>query len=214
MTFDLTTVYNADRPLSWSGISSFQWNKKQWYDKYVRKILPEITPELEFGSMVDKKFQDNKKFLPKLVRYPVMQHEMRVEWDGIPLLGYSDQYDPSIPAIRDLKTGRKPWDAKRARDTGQLTMYLFMLWLMDKSIKPEKFELYIDWAPTHIEDGKVAFVKEGDIRTFKTSRTMRDILLFGSLIKETWAEMEEYCARQQSVVPHIKVAKPVSSMLK
>lgn len=233
--FDLTTIYNENRPLSWSGISSFEWNKGQWYRKYVLKELPEITDELRFGSFIDKKIQDNPKFLPKLVRYPVLQHEMRGTYDGIPLLGFADTFrpltlnsggvaftkktarvvPPSIlkPAIRDYKTGRKPWDQKRANETGQLTMYLLMLYLRDK-IKPEDVECYIDWLPTHIEEGKIAFIKEGDIRTFKTKRTMKQVLEFCQRIKTVWAEMEEYASRQADVVPHVPVKRPVSSFLK
>lgn len=216
MKFDLTTVYNKDRPLSWSGISSFQWNKRQWYDKYVLKILPEVTPELRFGSYVDKKIQDDPKYLPHVVRYPIMQHAMKGTFNGIPLIGFSDAYDVEIPAIRDYKTGRKPWDQKRADETGQLTLYTFFLWMMQKT-KPEQVELYIDWLPTHIKDGEIAFIEEDHRKlvpkTFKTKRTMRQILQFGQLINETWAAMEAY-ASQDHGVPHVKVARPLSKFLK
>lgn len=206
-TFDLTTIYHKDRPLSWSAISSFEWNKGQWYRKYVLKELPEETPELLFGKMVDEKIQKNKKYLPKLIRYPVLQHEMRTEFNGIPLLGYSDTFRPVgsamgiakfkniVPALRDYKTGRKEWTQKRADETGQITMYLFMLYLQHK-IRPQDVEAYIDWMPTHYKDGKIAFIKEGDIHTFKTQRTMQQCLAFGQRIKDTWKAMEQYAATQ------------------
>lgn len=196
--------------MSWSAISSFEWNKGQWYRKYVLKELPEMTPELEFGSYIDKRVQEDPKFLPNLVRYPVMQHKMTGTFFGIPLLGFSDTFQPPhfsntktgrpginkiSPKVRDYKTGRKKWDQKRADETGQLTLYTFMLYMMDK-IKPEDVELYIDWMPTHYADGKIAFIKEGDIHSFKTRRTMQQCLAFGQRIRDTWAEMELYCARQ------------------
>ncbi len=208
-TFDLTTVYNLDRPLSWSAISSFKWNKQQWYRKYVLKEIPEITPELEFGKAVDLKIQEDPTYLPAIVRYPVMQHEMRTVYDGIPLLGFSDTFRPADskqelrgfavtpPAVRDYKTGKKPWTQARADETGQLTMYLGMLYLMD-GMRPEDVECYIDWMPTHIVEGKIAFIKEGDVHTFKTKRSMKQVLEFFQLIKDTWAEMEEYATREMS----------------
>jgi hypothetical protein len=201
-SFDLKTVYNKDRPLSWSAIASFEWNPTQWHRKYVLKELQEMTPELEFGSRIDTRIQNERKFLPKLVRYPILQHEMRTTFDGIPLLGFADTYSPTIPAVRDYKTGRKPWDQKRADETGQLTMYLFMLYLMDKRIKVESMQLYIDWLPTHIEEGKIAFIKEGDIRTFRTKRTMREVLKFGQRIKETYAAMEKFATKEHGSVVH------------
>lgn len=244
--FDLTTVYNKDRPLSWSGISAFEWRPSGWHQKYVvhgkctranpakgtvdfcvvvMAFDPECpvikkTPELEFGSMIDTRIQEDPSFLPNLVRYPILQHEMTGTFNKIPLLGFADTvvFEMQTPMVinnalpkgkkvvskghavvyaklRDYKTGRKPWDQKRADQTGQLTMYLFMLYLRDK-IKPEDVECFIDWLPTHIEDGKVAFIKEGDIRTFKTKRTMRQVLAFGQRIKDVYAAMEEYASRQ------------------
>lgn len=195
--FNLNTIYNAKRPLSWSAISSFEWNKSQWYKKYILGELPEMTPELEFGSYVDKRIQSDADFLPALERYPIMQHKMTGTFNKIPLIGYADGFDPNPKKMRlkDDKTGRKPWDQKRADETGQLTMYLFMLYLRDK-IQPEDVECYIDWLPTHIEDGKIVFIKEGDIRTFKTRRSMREVLAFGQRIKDTWEQMEAYGQRE------------------
>lgn len=211
-TFDLTTVYNETRPMSWSAISSFEWNKQQWYRKYVLGELPEETPEMRFGKMVDKKVQDNPTYLPELVRYPIQQHEMRTTWKRIPLLGFSDQYRPVWSegpydfyeplAIRDLKTGRKAWDQKRADETGQLTMYLFMLYLQDKKIRVADAELYIDWIPTHIDKGQVAFIEPVKIHTFKTKRTMLQVLQFGQRIEDTWKEMEAFATREASLTVH------------
>lgn len=206
MAFDLKDIYHKDRPMSWSAISSFEWNPNQWYRKYVLKELPEITPELEFGSYIDKRVQNEPDFLPGLVRYPVIQHEMRCVFNGIPLLGFSDtarlptkKAKTRVPvAVRDYKTGRKPWTQKRADETGQLTLYTFMLYMMDK-IKPEDIELYIDWMPTHYVDGKIAFIKEGDIHTFQTRRTMQQCLAFGQRIKDTWDAMQEYGERQAAL---------------
>lgn len=216
--FDLTTIYNKDRPLSWSAISSFEWNKAQWYRKYVLKELPEDTPELLFGKAIDEKIQEDHKFLPELIRYPILQHKMTGTFNGIPLLGFGDTYrEPGVytnqkinnknalivstPAIRDYKTGRKPWTQKRADETGQLTIYLFMLYLEDK-IQPEDVECYIDWLPTHYVDGKIAFIEPVTIHTFKTKRTMQQVLAFGQRIKDTWAAMEQYAAQQASMEVH------------
>lgn len=237
--FDLTTVYNAERPMSWSAINAFEWQPSGWHAKYVvhgRCKRPsddgsmpglcvlvgtydpecpviKTSPELRFGSWVDKKIQNDKNFLPELVRYPVFQHEMRVTFAGIPLVGYSDAFLPLKKPVkkyllRDYKTGRKPWDQKRADETGQLTMYAFMLWL-ELKIQPEQGEFFIDWLPTHVEDGEIAFIKEGEIITFATKRSMQQVLEFGQRIQSTWKKMEEYAARQVRV----PIERPVSKFL-
>ena len=192
---------DPNRALSWSQIASFQWNKDQWYRKYVAGELPEVTKELEFGSMVDKKIQDDSSFLPKLVRYPILQHEMKCQFNDIKLIGIADTYRPKRPALRDYKTGRRPWDQKRADDTGQLTMYCLMLYWID-GIRPEQVDLYIDWLPTHVQGGKIEFIKEGDIRTFRTKRTMSQILSFGNEIMDTYNEMHEYASHRPVLDTH------------
>ena len=202
MTFDLHEIYNEKRPLSWSGISSFEWNPMQWYEKYVLKQDQKPTPEMLLGKDVDKRVQDDPDYLPELPRYEIMQHEMRTEWRDIPLIGYSDQYNPEPLAIRDLKTGRKAWDQKRADETGQLTMYLFMLYLMDKSIDVEGAELYIDWLPTHIEDGKLVLKEPIEVHTFQTYRSMQQVLEFAQRIERTWKAMESFADRQSKLLVH------------
>lgn len=202
---------DPNRPLSWSAISSFEWNKDQWWRKYIGKEIPEITPELAFGSMVDKRLQEDPKYLPNIVRYPILQHEMRCTYAGIPLIGIADTYAPPDtdvdrkkipwPALRDYKTGRKPWDKKRADETGQLTMYCLMLWEIEK-IRPEDVELYIDWMPTHIKDGKIEFIKEGEVKSFRTKRTMRQVVDFGQRIVDTYAAMHEYCRHRPVLDTH------------
>lgn len=203
--FDLTTIYNKDRPLSHSALSSFDWNPHQWYRKYVLKELPEITPELAFGSMIDKRIQSDLTFLPELERYPILQHEMRAVFNKIPLIGFADGFDRERLLLKDDKTGRKKWDQKRADDTKQLTMYAFLLYLTEK-IKPEKMTFQIDWLPTHYEGNNIVFIEPMQIHTFKTKRNMKQVLEFGQYIKDTWAAMEEYCTRQQQV-SHVKISK-------
>lgn len=129
MTFDLRNVYNEKRPFSWSAKSSFGWNPKQWYHKYVVHGLctyadpikgtiamcvvvgfadPECpvvkkTIELAFGSMIDERIQNDLTFIPSLVRYPIMQHKMKATFNGIPLVGIIDTYQ----TLGQITTGKK-----------------------------------------------------------------------------------------------------------
>lgn len=242
MTFDLRNVYNEKRPLSWSAISSFGWNPKQWHHKYVvhglctyeypikNKIAfcfvtgfadPECpvvkkTIELAFGSLIDERIQNDPTFIPELVRYAKMQHKMKATFNGIPMVGIADTYRdpwikssgkvkeknrpdyvPSFPSIRDYKTGRNKWDQKRADETGQLTLYTFFEYLINKT-KPEDVDLYIDWLPTHTVEGQVAFLHDPVVPiTFKTKRDMHQVLKFGEHINETWKKMQAFGEQQE-----------------
>jgi len=183
-----------DRPISWSQLSSFKYSPSGWYRSYVLE-QKSTSPEMIFGSMVDKQIQEDSNYLPEIKRLTHLQYELKAEFNGLQLLGYPDALDLDNPEIRDYKTGRKPWNKKRADETGQLTMYLLMIY-QTLGIKPEEFKCYIDWIPTHIKDKEVCFVEPFSVKTFKTKRTLTDILKFGQFILESRAKMIEYYNKQ------------------
>jgi hypothetical protein len=213
-TFDIRK-FLATRPLSWSALSSFEYDKEQWFETYILGKRQE-SPEMTFGSIVDKKIQTDPSFLPKLPRYPLMQYKMNAVFNGIPLTGLPDGLSlNSVETentkgykvfwdkgyiLSDYKTGRKAWDKKRADETGQLTMYLFLLYILHKE-KPEQFRCFIHWLPTVKHEAGDFTVKvdfhdgihgEDGIKTIETKRTMADLLKFGERINKVIKEMEQY----------------------
>jgi len=147
---------------------------------------------MEYGSLIDRKIQDDPTFLPNVPRYPAMQHAMKTTFSGIKLVGIADGYDPVKKQLADFKTGKKKWDQARADETGQLSMYCLLLYLIDK-IKPEDMELLIHWIPTkEVGDFSIDMVDPNVIYTFKTKRTMKDIRDFGARIKRVRNEMIAY----------------------
>lgn len=182
-----------DRPFHWSQISSWQYNPEQWYQRYYLGLPEELSREVIFGSMVDERIQVDPTFIPSLERYPIQQHQMSVMYNGIRLNGTADHFDRKGRRLKDDKTGKKLWDKKRADETGQLTMYLLLLYISEK-IKPEEMRCFIDWLPT-IEDGDFS-IKFRDSPpkpiTIETKRTMTDILNFAAYINSVRKEMEAY----------------------
>lgn len=186
------------RPVSWSFISSFEWSPEQWFDTYMLGKRSS-SKEMEFGSMVDKRIQEDPAFLPMLERYAIMQHPMKASLGDIPLIGYADHFDRAGFRVKDDKTGKKAWDQKRADDTGQLTMYCLLLWLTEK-IPPEKLRLYIEWIPTkEAGDFSIQFRDKPVVPViFETKRTMGDVLKFGNRIKTTLVAAEAYARKRQA----------------
>lgn len=179
------------RPLSWSQISSFKYDPRQWYENYILGNHSS-SPEMEFGSFIDKKIQNETDFLPDLPRYPLMQHKMKVVFNGIHLVGLPDGLDLEKFLLADYKTGKKKWDKKRADETGQLTMYLLLIFIT-KKISPEKFRCFIHWLPTQDNGNfEISFSDNFKIQTFETKRTMKDLLMFGKYISETIEDMNQY----------------------
>lgn len=184
--------FNKHRPLSWSQISCFEWNPEEWYRKYVLNEREEDTKEMVFGKELAKSIEDGKPLVP-VTTYSRVEHPFRVKFGDIELVGFADSFcDQTFRKLREYKTGKKEWTQKRADEHGQIDMYLLMNYITNK-IPPEEVECHIDWIPTQENgDFTISFIEPIKIHSFKTSRTMQQILAFGARIRRVHKEMENY----------------------
>lgn len=184
-TFDL-----KKRPLSWSAISSFEYDPEQWYRRYVLGIKDPSTAPMEFGKEIGEKLATDPSFLPGVPRRSHFEYELRCMFGKIPLIGFIDSYLPHTD-LDEYKTGVKPWTQKRVDEHGQLDMYLLMLYLCHQ-VRPEKIRVRLHWLPTQENgDFSISLVSE-DCHSFDTKRTMVDVLHFGDRINSTVKQMREY----------------------
>lgn len=189
------------RPLSWSAIGSFVWDKEQWYTKYILGLEQLQTPELIFG----KKFADSceaKKPLSPVTILSKMEHELLFNIGDIPMIFYSDTFDDvTLRETGEYKTGVKKWDKKRVDEHGQITLGALGNFIVNK-VKPEECNLWLEWMPTQKIpkangdykgfDYEIDFIDPKDVRRFNTRRTTRDVLMFGVYVKQVVKEMQEY----------------------
>lgn len=196
------------RPLSWSAISSFEYDPEQWYKKYYLNIEQATSKEMEFGKKIGKMLETDPTFLPMIKRHSKMEHPFKCMFGKIELVGFADTFcDLTFKKLDEFKTGKKAWDQKRADTHGQLDMYLLMNFIINK-IKPEDVELVLVWMPTQDNaDFSISFVEpiEKNIRMFKTKRTMMHILKFGERINSVRKQMENYVKWRENNEPSIKI---------
>lgn len=184
-------LFDKTRSVSWSQINSFEYDPEQWYQSYMLGKKSQ-SREMDFGNLIDKKLQEDPAFLPHVPRYPFMQFKMKAKFGKISLVGVPDGLDLEIPTLADYKTGRVAWDQKRANETGQLTMYLLLVWLL-RGVRPEEFRCRIHWLPTRESgDFSIELINDKDLKTFETKRTMKQLLDFGVRINKTVKAMELY----------------------
>lgn len=192
-----------ERDLSWSQISSFEYSPEDWYKSYFLGIKSPPSAEMLFGSKVGKQLETDPEYLPMIPREETMEYKFeaihkRKGKRDIRLLGYADSFGEAVLKLREYKTGVKAWDQKRVDLHGQITMYLYMKYLRDKTM-PEHILCSLHWMPTKkTEHGDftvtIEFVDdiESKIQHFNTKRTMRDLIEFGQRIDNTISKMEEY----------------------
>lgn len=183
------------RPLSWSSISSFEWNKEDWYKKYILGEKDPETEEMRFGKKFAQSIEDGTCSVKELMDALQKKKEQKFEvvFNGIPMIGYADAFcDEHFKNIDEVKTGVKKWDQKRADQHGQVTLYALFNFITNK-IKPEDTTFKLYWVPTQRNgDFSISFVEPIKVHVFKTKRTMSDIVQFGAYIKRIHKKMQEY----------------------
>lgn len=178
------------RPLSWSAISSFQYDPEQWYKKYVLNERPPENAAMTFGKIVGERLANDPTYLPEVPRAERFEHELRCKIGGIECIGFIDSYTPG-KLLLEYKTG-KPWDAMKAKDHGQLKMYALMLYIID-GVKPEELTIKLVSMETEARgDFSMTFVKNMKPLIFEVKLTTRDVLMFGAKLTKIVKEMEEY----------------------
>ncbi len=191
------------RPLSYSQLSTFWWNKDDWYRRYVLKEKQEETPELAFGKLMALSIENGSQLAPVTI-LSVCEQEFKFTFNGIPCIGYADTFNPSTcRQLGEFKTGVKKWDQKRVDEHKQLDFYCLGNYIINK-VKPEEVDIFLEWVPTkktsHRTSGlskksdyNIAFTTDPPIvNHFNTKRTMKDIVSLGILIKKTIKEMGSY----------------------
>jgi len=185
-----------DRPLSWSQISSFHYNPRQWYSKYVLGEEQPTSLEMEFGKNFGEKLATDSTFRPDIERALIFEQELRTKLDDMELLGFLDGFDPDKKVILEYKTSRnkKRWTDKSVQTHGQLDFYSFLVY-QNYKIKPEDLTIKLIYIPTHINDGQIELSGE-EVKSFEVKKTMVDILVFANFIKETRKKMIEFYEKQ------------------
>lgn len=191
------------RPLSWSQISSFEYDKEAWYRSYILNQKDPPTPEMAFGTRVGKLLETDPTYLPFIPRESHMEYKFQAKLGKVDMVGYADSFCPEKMSLLEYKSGVPKWDQKRVDQHGQIDAYLLMLYL-SKGIRPEQVKCKLFWLPTkktETGDFKVTIDFVPDLqknhKVFETKRTTRDILEFGIRVNRVLEEMDDYIKAKQ-----------------
>ena len=189
-----------NRPFSWSQLSSWEYDKEQWYRKYVLRQQDPETPEMRFGKEFAKSVEDGVDSIPGFIAalQRKKEHKFLVRFGKLRLVGFADAFcDETFLALDEIKTGKKAWTQKRVDSHGQFDMYLLMNWITNK-IMPEQVRCRLWWIPTEERgDFTICFKAPVRVHSFETRRTMMQIVAFGSRINQAVKDMEAYCIARE-----------------
>ena len=180
------------RPLSWSAISSFEYDPEQWYKAYILGEKKEENLRMKFGKDFAKSCEDRKPMAP-VTMLSKMEQSFKIVFNKIHLTGFADTFDDrSFQELGEYKTSNTLWTQKKVDEHGQLTLYALFNFVMNK-VKPEDLDMWLECILTEETATFEIKLKEPiKVYHFKTKRTMADILRFGARITETVKKMQEY----------------------
>lgn len=181
--------------LSWSQLNLWEHDQNMYYQVYIENVDMYRTKYLELGKKMacalENGFsEDGDPMLELMIvympAYPAREYDIKQEFEGIPLVGKLDGFDEATLTVGEYKSGKK-WTQAMVDQHGQLTFYALLVWLKYGKL-PNK--IFLHWARTD-EDMEGNLKLTGDIRTFETKRSLKDLILFSKRIKTAWAEICE-----------------------
>jgi hypothetical protein len=188
------------RALSHSQLSSWEYNKDDWYTTYIIGKRSDPTPEMLAGSRIGDSIGTDQSEVPDLNPPGVKEYELSVDFDGISLIGYADHFCPDMLVLHENKTSpnKKRWTQSKVDQHHQLTMYALMLNLRD-GIEPEDIEMWLNFIPVRL----VGLTYKPDVswRAFETRRTKADLDLYKRYIISTVEAMERYIQMKKLSTP-------------
>lgn len=184
-----------ERPLSWSQISQWKYDKEQWYKKYYLGKKDPENEAMRFGKLIGEKLASDPKFLPEVLRYDVMEKEFRFHLDkDLDIVGFLDSYHSKEHHILEYKTSgnKNRWTQETAQDHGQILFYAGLI-LLNHNVPPEKIKMRLYYIPVDMGgDFKLVIHPKEKIQHFDVEHTTLEVLQFLVDIKKIRKQMLQY----------------------
>lgn len=154
-----------------------------------------LADALEVGDLTGDPMLD--LVIAQIPRMDLIEHEIQHNWmtkDGgkpfeVPLYIQMDWAMTDLSEFADNKTHNEkyPWTQKKVDESGQLTFYAAVIWLLTGKIPKV---MAIHGIPTKVEpDGKIQAT--GDVYTVYTKRSQEQILKMLSEMRRAWKRILE-----------------------
>lgn len=184
--------------LSYSQVRLWLEDKEKYRDRYYRRISEPGNRWLMFGSEIAKGLETGEIQIPGLIQYPVSEHQIKLDVEGVPFYAYIDSYDPKRRKFREYKTGMPKagglprWTQKEVDNHMQLDVYSLLIQLSEGSVDDE---CHLDWIVTQNKKKTVMFngmELEGDAAGIELAG---DVVSFARIITQQQRDRIKFLIR-------------------
>lgn len=182
--------------MSWSMISSWQYDPEQWYKSYYLGIRQPPNKLMQIGIDVGDRLITDPTFLPTLERPDMFEKNLSAVIGNVKITGHIDGWFKN--GIDEYKTSlnKNRWDQKKVDEHGQLDFYCLLRYIHEK-IRPEDLRLRL-WSIPIIEFGDFSWEAQTPV-CFNTKRTFTQVLKFGAYIKQVHKDMTDYIKSHEKI---------------
>lgn len=193
--------------LSWTQLKLLETNEQEWIRYYIFKEPRRTNDGMEYGKKLSEALEIGglsgdpmlDLAIAQIPMLDISEHEIQTDWETkngkkkitIPLLALLDTCKKDMSAFKEFKTGQKLWTPKDVHQSGQITFYATLIWLVTKKI-PQDIE-HIGIPTKRQPEGHLEAT--GEIYTIPTKREMTDIIKMLARIKKAWIRREELKAQ-------------------
>jgi len=185
-------------------MTTFEMNPQDYIDQYIYNKKRRISRNMAYGTvladglehgeatgdiMLDIMMAKIPKFELRDIAFEVpLKHGKKT----ITLLAKPDTYKADMSAFKEYKSSTRKWTQKMVDTSGQITFYATCMYLKTGKI-PEDIEL-VDMQVMYTPEGRLQ--PTGDIWTFKTERSMVDIIKMTARMRKAWDGITELCEKE------------------
>lgn len=191
--------------LSHSQKKLWKQSPPRYKEKYLFDKEQFTTKEMKFGSKMATALEEDEltgdplldAVMMEIPKFELMDQITEAvlkigKAEPVPLFGRMDTRKEDHSAFKEYKTGKDGkggWNQAKVDEDSQITFYATMCYILTKKI-PDDIELV--WIITE-DDGMGGIVCTGEIRRFKTTRSVEQIINEMADIRKVWREIGEKC---------------------
>ena len=186
------------RPLSWSQISSFQYNPDQWYTSYILGKQEPANSLMLAGSRIGDAIGTETSPIDNSLVPGQKEYSVKAKIDGISMIGFLDHYCPDTLTLNENKCSDKKgrWTQKKVDEHGQITMYLLLLQQQD-GVKPKNVTCWLNFLLLDHIGVNYDVTNPVILKRFQTSRTQKQVDDFLEDTKRTVELMHQYIEKRE-----------------
>lgn len=182
------------RPLSYSQLSAWEWDKEEWYQTYIKNKPRGKSAAMETGNIIGDSIGTDTSLVPDLQPPGIKEYPLRARLGDIYMVGYCDHWCADSLELNENKTAVNPkkWTQSSVDKHGQLTMYALLLFLKH-DILPEDVKMYLNYIRViEGQDMRYYLPNPVEYTRFPTKRTGEQVAEYALYIENTVASMNEY----------------------